>query len=514
MKSHKKIVLLTLSLATLSMTACKKSFLERKPTDQAATEDVFKSIEGAQAAVQGMNRLIYQIGDVTDNFSFLSQSLTYDLMGEDMPINSFGSNWFVQEVRYVAARAAIENGEYSWPLYYKFVNNANFILANIDGIVADQGAKDMVKAQALSYRAWAYFNLCRLYQHTYKATVSGTGTKWPGPVTKAPAVPLYTAPTQTPAPRASMEVVYKQITDDLTAAIALFDGSGMSRSTKSEIDGNVARGIYARVALEMQDWDKAATYAKEARAGFTYMTPADIGAGFNSVGNAEWIWGSAMNTEQSAPWYSFLAQMDQDNGMHSSRQQKMINRQLYNKYLDTTGDARKVWWTKTGDEAAGYVPYSQRKFRAVTKGGYVGDFPLMRASEMALTEAEALAQQNKIAEAAAVFNEFVQSRRPSYNAPTSSADTLIKEIWIQRRIELWGEGFRYFDIKRQQATFAAVKLAPNQIGLVRTVAQGHIVSIVGSANMNFGQFSPSFLWRIPGSELLANKNIGTADQNP
>ncbi|WP_205529560.1 RagB/SusD family nutrient uptake outer membrane protein [Taibaiella koreensis] len=514
MNSHKKLVLAISVLTSLSMVSCKKSFLERKPTDQAVTEDVFNTIEGAQAAVQGMNRLVYRIGDETNSFAFLSQCLTYDLMGEDMPVNSYGSNWFIQEYRYTAARAAVDNGLYAWGYYYQFINNANFIIANVDNVVSDQGAKDMVKAQALAYRAWAYFNLCRLYQHTYKATVTGSGTKWPGPVTKAPAVPLYTAPTQTPAPRASMETVYKQITDDLTAAIALFDGSGISRSTKSEINGNVAKGIYARVALEMQDWDKAATYARQARNGYNYMTAADIGAGFNSVGNAEWIWGAAMNQEQSAPWYSFLAQMDQDNGMHSARQQKMVNRQLFNKYLDTTRDARKVWWTKAGDPAAGYVPYSQRKFRAVTKGGYVGDYPLMRASEMALTEAEALAQQNKVAEAAAVFNEFVQTRRPTYNAPTNSSDTLIKEIWIQRRIELWGEGFRFFDIKRQQATFTAVKLAPNQIGLVRTVTQGHIVSILGSASMNFGQYSPAFLWRIPGGEFLANKTLGTADQNP
>ncbi|WP_118976797.1 RagB/SusD family nutrient uptake outer membrane protein [Taibaiella koreensis] len=514
MRSHKKMVLMLSALTALSMAACKKSFLERKPTDQAVTEDVFKTVEGAQAAVQGMNRLIYRIGDETNSFSFLSQCLTYDLMGEDMPINSFGSNWFVAEYSYIAARVPVDNGLYAWGYYYQFVNNANFIIANVGNVVGDQGAKDMVKAQALTYRAWAYFNLCRLYQHTYKAIVSGSGTKWPGPVTKAPAVPLYAAPTQTPAPRAAMETVYKQITDDLTAAIALFDGSGVNRSTKSEIDGHVARGIYARVALEMQDWDKAATYAKEARAGFTYMTPADIGAGFNSVGNAEWIWGAAMNTEQSAPWYSFLAQMDQDNNMHSSRQQKMINRQLYNKYLDTTGDARKVWWTKTGDQAAGYVPYSQRKFRAVTKGSYIGDYPLMRAGEMALTEAEALAQQNKIAEAAAVFNEFVQTRRPNYTAPTNSSDTLIKEIWIQRRIELWGEGFRFFDIKRQQASFTAVKLLPNQIGLVRTVAQGHIVRIAGTSSMNFGQYAAAFLWRIPSGEFLANRTLGTADQNP
>jgi len=512
MKSYKKIALLSLSVASLSMTACKKSFLERRPTDQAATEDVFKTIEGAQAAVQGLNRLVYMLGSETDDFGYPSQALTFDLMGEDMPVSAIGNGWFILEYRYTAARNAIENGQYAWGFYYKFINNANFILANIDGITGEQAKKDMIKAQALTYRAWAYFYLCRLYQHTYKATVTGSGTRWPGKVENAPAVPLYTEPTQVAKPRASMKEVYEQIKADLNQAVALFDGSTATRGAKSEIDGQVARGIYARVALELQEWNTAATMAHAAREGYGYMSAAEIGGGFNSVGNSEWIWGSAINTEQNGIYASFLAHMDQDNNMHSRVAQKMINRQLYNRYVDTTGDIRKVWWVKTADPAKGYLAYSQRKFRATTPGGYIGDYPLMRASEMALTEAEALAQQNKVAEAATVFNEYMQSRRPTYNAPTNTADTLIKEIWTQRRIELWGEGFRYFDIKRQQAPFDAVKLLPNQIGLVRSVAQGHQAGI--AQNMSIGQFSATFLWRIPGGEFLANKSLKTEDQNP
>ena len=39
-------------------------------------------------------------------------------------------------------------------------------------------------------------------------------------------------------------------------------------------------------------------------------------------------------------------------------------------------------------------------------------------------------------------------RDPEYKDQGYSGDKLVEEIMTQRRIELWGEGFRWFDLKR------------------------------------------------------------------
>jgi hypothetical protein len=80
---------------------------------------------------------------------------------------------------------------------------------------------------------------------------------------------------------------------------------------------------------------------------------------------------------------------------------------------------------------------------------------------------------------------------------------LINEILLQRRIELWGEGFALLDIKRL-----------NQ-GLNRPTGPGNH----GGLNYNPGVFTtsagdPRFLMRIPQRELDNNINMTPADQNP
>ena len=72
----------------------------------------------------------------------------------------------------------------------------------------------------------------------------------------------------------------------------------------------------------------------------------------------------------------------------------------------------------------------------------------MRAAEMYLTEAEALAMQgDKDAQAQAIMNQLNQIRDAEYSC-TATGEALIEEIRLYRRIELWGEGFNWFDLKR------------------------------------------------------------------
>lgn len=41
-----------------------------------------------------------------------------------------------------------------------------------------------------------------------------------------------------------------------------------------------------------------------------------------------------------------------------------------------------------------------------------------------------------------------KNRDASYTLSTNTGQALIDEIMVQRRVELWGEGFRFLDLKR------------------------------------------------------------------
>ena len=138
------------------------------------------------------------------------------------------------------------------------------------------------------------------------------------------------------------------------------------------------------------------------------------------------------------------------------------------------------------------LPYASLKFGY--DGNWTMDYPYMRAAEMVLIEAEALAQQNKNAEAATALKKLLSKRDPSWNKSTVTVD----EIWMQRRIELWGEGFAYFDLKRLNKGINRAYSGTNH----RTDAQ-------------FAVPAGDVRWvcKIPQTEILENTLIDEEDNN-
>jgi len=134
---------------------------------------------------------------------------------------------------------------------------------------------------------------------------------------------------------------------------------------------------------------------------------------------------------------------------------KAVSSVLYN--LMPSTDLRRQWWDPTGTNTAFPIPpggvrkpYMNRKF--LSAGGSassIGDVPNMRAAEMYLIEAEAKARiGGQDAAAQNVLFLLVSKRDPSYVQSTLTGQALINAILVQRRIELWGEGFRFYDLKR------------------------------------------------------------------
>ena len=95
----------------------------------------------------------------------------------------------------------------------------------------------------------------------------------------------------------------------------------------------------------------------------------------------------------------------------------------------------------------------QFKFQNTANAG-IGHVNHFRASEMYLIEAEAKCHLGgKDSEVQQLLTELTQGsgRDPEYTCTKTGAD-LLEEVCLYRRIELWGEGFDWFDHKRWNKT--------------------------------------------------------------
>jgi hypothetical protein len=89
-----------------------------------------------------------------------------------------------------------------------------------------------------------------------------------------------------------------------------------------------------------------------------------------------------------------------------------------------------------------------RKFQVLDPSSSVADHTYMRLGEMYLIAAEACAKLNDNSAAQTHLYTLNKARDNAYVKSTKTGKDLLDEIYFYRRIELWGEGHRFLDLKR------------------------------------------------------------------
>ena len=468
----------TLALSALAFTAC-VDFDEAQPQGgtMLASQLQNTNIVAPTRAEASFNGLFTDLGKPyvfygaesgrADDWGFLMINFSNDAESADLVIADSGYNWFAVCGEWSSRNANYANPYMRYGNPYNLISKVNTFVLSFPSDTDDPKTLNML-AQARALRAFAYFNLVTDYQFNYQIAKD------------KPAVPIVTEETTdfTENPRASVAEVYDLILSDLNYAVNILDASNITRATKMYINSDVAHGLRARVYLTMGEWDKAYSDADIASKNYTPASIEEVShPTFMDISEHNWLWGYDMTTDMAKEGLygttsAWLRSFSAEGYAPACAVYACINSMLWDKISAT--DVRKGWWVDPDlkspllngltwdgnsdvanlvitDIKEAFIPYTNVKFGCYTCGTTKNDedTPLMRVEEMILIKAEAKAHSNE-AEARAILESFVKAYRdPSYNSNERGLK-LLDEIWFQRRVELWGEGFGMKDVRRLQ----------------------------------------------------------------
>ena len=404
-----------------------------------------------------------------DDFGFIMIGFSADLEAADVIMPNSNYNWFSVCGELSSRTATYRNPMIRYKICYDVISAAHDVMNSYDD-ASTEAAIQAKLGEAYAVRAFSYLNLAPYFQFRYIDHQND------------PCVPILTLDTKDPAnnPRATVKEVYDLIISDLTTAIQKLDG--WKRSDKSKIDQQVAYGLRARAYLNMGMYQEALEDAQKAAEGYTPASIADVSKPFlYDINEANWMWGydltetltSASSNAAYATTTSWLRPFSGDGYAPACQTYCFINSLLYDKIPAT--DVRKGWWVDENlespllnglqwDDLSGqaiasdlidgvkepFIPLTNVKFGVKKLGTTTNDedWCWMRVEEMILIQAECLANLNKEAEAKTLLEDFVKTYRdPAYNS-VAGGRNLKDEIWFQRRVELWGEGFSNNDTRR------------------------------------------------------------------
>lgn len=494
----KLLTIFCFSVLLLWNTSCKKSLLDKNPTDQISSETFWKTADDVQIALTG----VYSIMTTTPAMNFWR--CTWDGLSD---IGYGYGN--LNDNPIVSTTGGLVSGIYSD--CYAGISRCNIFLANVDRAAAavDKSVLSRDKAEVLFLRSEFYFTLTEFYG----------------------GVPLYTEPPtidNSKVAQSTKEAVVAQILADLDIAIAdLPDEAYTGHAVKAS-----ALALKAQVLMFNQKWAEGAAAAKQIIASgkfslynnytnlflakgqdnnpeiifsVRYLLP-DAG---NFAGNAspEQLWAHGHSL---SPIQQFVDAFECTDGLpitqsslydpslpFKNRDPRLVATVIdfadYTAKGTPIGETGETWQTpysveKMVDWSTMPVSWAQQSDQ---------DYILFRYAQVLLIYAEC--QNEAVGPDQSVYDAVNMIReRPSVNMPPLPAGldqvAMRQRIRHEREVELGMEGLRYWDIKRW-------KTAETVLPLIKDPG-GH-----------FRIFDPTknYVWPFPQSELDVNPNLV---QNP
>ncbi|RZK21416.1 MAG: RagB/SusD family nutrient uptake outer membrane protein [Pedobacter sp.] len=425
-KSFHKILLSSITLATLVFSACEKTVEIDPPLNEITTSVVFSSDKLAANALSGLYTGLASTSTQNTFVPVYSSIQADDLL-------YIGVNTTYRELfdnSYTTVSSAQSSIFSDW---YAIIYRANSI---IEGLQKYQGTSAAVKkqftAEAKVIRAYCYFNLVNTFGGVPLVLTTDVGVS-------------------SMLPKEAVANVYAQITADLTEAKAdLLADYSASSNARLGVNKFVAASLLARVSLFTENYAAAESNASEVIGSSLYvMIPsANIATGVWTKNNTESIW------QMSSP-LAVINQYTVEAGTFlpftGTDPQFEIRPAFLNLFAST--DLRRQRWM-TNYIVAGAVKVLPYKYKYTTNAlavaaGVVESPTVLRLAEQYLIRAEARTRiGNNLSGALSDLN-VIRSRAQTALSTTTAQTILLDEILLETRKEFFCEqAHRWYNLKR------------------------------------------------------------------
>jgi hypothetical protein len=433
MKNKIFIIALFLSSIVL-MNACTKE-LNTKPEAQLTELTTFSDIQNAMRGCYDGFQSANYYNNTSNSGSPSGWSGLPDLMGDDYveALESLG-NWNAMSEMIYAADNGIVQGIFAQP--YEIISRVNNLLKFLPkfetGTTTAQARQ--IRAQALAIRAHAHFDLMRYFAVDFGRNSTSLGVPY---VTDFDAA---TALTTFPV-RKTVKENYDLILADLANSLVAFRAGGNTtdNTARSFIDSTVVYAIRTRVNYYAGQYSEViadATVALNNR-------PLTNSTGYSSMFTA---------ATEASPVTEVYWAIPSDNALRPGGATS-----------GTSASYRITAATSSVIQSMGgaYVNTNVTRFNQTGVGGVaktlcwkyngIRSFKVYRAGEMLLMRAEAKQRTGDIT-ALTDLNNLRTNRGVLVGLETGTA--LLNAILQMRRVELLGEGHRWFDIRRSTKTIS------------------------------------------------------------
>lgn len=397
----------------------------------------------------GCEAMLYGVYDLMQETAFYGRDVLTvpEVLADNSRLSPIASRYKGQADNRIGSHMDI------WVESYEIIALLNEVIEYAEKLPETSKAK-AIWGEALTLRGLTYFNLARVYGREPGRMVDNFDLCVPlilkaffyngGPMGEE----VYPS-------RATVAAVWAQIEKDLNDGFTLLKGNDDGLMPK-RAGSLAAKALLSRVYLYEGKWKEcveASDYVTENAPFEVYGgTYTDIFAkGEETIfylyfTNSE-NWGSSSLQSINGMMESGLDSEGYDMGKGVGDADLCVAEELIALY-DQKNDLRfkafrkakingeKVWWSM--------------KFNGWQGAFGLDNVPVIRLSEIVLNRAEAEAELKKETAALADVNEIRTKR--GLEAKTVSGDALLKEILLQRRLELAQEGHRFFDLKRRGET--------------------------------------------------------------
>ncbi len=463
----KKIVIYTLAtgfLLVAGLTSCKKTFTDVTPKGQFLSENYYANKDQAFSALVAVYDVLRKnSGGFENMISMMNAGSDDQYAGGGGATDGAG----IQGFSNYTLNANIIPGSF-WNDYYQGIFRANTLLAKLPNTTMDASLKARFVAETKALRGFYYFNLVRLFKNIPLILEPLTASN------------MYDVTQETPA------AVYTQIEKDLAEAIPDLPATVTLSTDAGRLTKGAAQAILGKVFLYDNKMPQAAAQFAEVNGtpggtsqyGYKLLTNFSdlwvVANKFNSeyilecshssAGNSDWGWwgsgrdeGNSLNVMVGPRSYSRPAGSTAPD-LPSGWSFNVFTQDFYDaisgdpRFAATVFDLKALAAAGQASYIAGYqnTGYFLNKFLPrqadVRTGGgamelnYKQNTPIIRLADTYLMEAEALGATGARAQA---LLDAVRARVGLSSVPVSMA-----AIKAERRLELAGEGHRFFDLVR------------------------------------------------------------------